>query len=149
MPAGQLYIKGAGSSAAWRDAYTTWGVSLNSAALSTLMTPPEVKAWVSNESELENGTRVVTGVVPKVNDRTVSLGLNMSAANEAAFLANYASFCEMLKGGVVNIKTSFQTGVVYKCLYVSCTQFAEYRLGLAKFILKLHEPNPADRTENA
>lgn len=147
MPTGQLYIKAGGSDAVWVDAYTMWGVSLNSAALSTLMTPPEIKAWVSNESELEDGTRVVTSVVPKVSDRTVSLGLNMSAETESEFLANYASFCDMLRLGNIRIKTSFQPGVVYKFLYVSCTQFAEYRLGLAKFILKLFEPNPSDRAE--
>lgn len=140
MPTGQLFING-------QDAYTTWGVSLNSSALSTLMTPPEVKAWVSNESELEDGARVVAGT-PKVADRTISLGVNMSAATEAAFLSRYSAFCTMLKGGTVNIRTSFQPTVMYRCLYVSCSSFAEYRLGIAKFVLKLYEPDPTDRAYN-
>ena len=141
-------MKGSAQNATWQDAYTTWGVSLNSSGLSELMTPPEVKAYVTNESVLENGTRVAT-VTPKIKDRTISLGLNMSAATEAAFLTNYAAFCSFLQGGQISIRTSFQSSVQYKCYYVSCTQFAEYRLGLAKFILKLYEPDPSDRSYSA
>ena len=141
MPSGQLYIYNGG---AWKDAYTTWGVSLDGTGLSALMAPAELKDYVKNESALEDGSRVVT-VTPKLRERELALGINLSASSQAQFLTRYAAFLSVLQSGPLKIKTSFQTGVVYNCLYVSCTSFAEYRLGLAKFILKLLEPNPANR----
>lgn len=140
MPHGQLIING-------QDAYDTWGLSMDSQGLSTLMTPPEVKEYVKNESALEDGTRVVT-VTPKVHEREFSVGIHIQAITESAFLERYASFCNVLKAGTLNISTSFQSGVIYKCKYISCTTFAEYRLGLGKFILKLYEPNPTDRSSS-
>lgn len=138
MPRGQLYING-------QDAYTTWGVSMDSSALSVLMTPAEKKDYIQNESALEHGSRVVS-VVPKLRAREIVLGIHISAPSESQFLARYAAFVNELNGGEVEIETAFQSGVVYHCLYVSCQSFSEYRLGLGKFILKLYEPNPTNRS---
>lgn len=44
---GQLYINDVDVS--------TYGVSMDSSALSTLMTPPSLKEWVSNECRDEDG----------------------------------------------------------------------------------------------
>ena len=42
----ELYING-------KDAYTTWGISMDSTSLSFLMTPSANKAYLENESRLD------------------------------------------------------------------------------------------------
>ena len=139
MPAGELYING-------YDAYTTWGVSLDMTGLSALMTPAPIKGFVQNESRLEHGKRVIA-TQPRKASRDITLTVNMTAATEGSFLTRYAAFCGVLQTGTLNIKTRYQAGVVYKCIYNSCQQFTELHRGIAKLVLKLTEPNPNDRTE--
>ena len=138
MPVGELYING-------YDAFSTWGISLSETALSTLMTPSPVKDRVTNESRLEHGKRVLNTNV-KTAYRDVTLEMHLTAQSKAEFLTRYASFCSILEQGALNIRTSYQQGVVYKMLYVSCSQFSEFNLRLAKFTLRLLEPNTKDRS---
>ena len=137
MPKGQLYINDTDVS--------TLGVSMDSSALSTLMTPPPIKDWVTNAVRDENGERYLKSRVPKVDKRTFSLTFNLLAETEAEFLTRYAELCKILQAGVLNIRTSFQPSVVYRCLFVSCSQFAEYRREMGSFTLSLVEPDPTDR----
>ncbi len=136
----KLYING-------KDAYKEWGITLvNSSSLSALMTPPSKKERTSNDSKLENGTRYITADV-KQQKREVSLALQFSAISEEAFLERYNSFCKLLaESETLNIYTSFDPDTLYKFLYESCSQFTQYNLGIAKFTLKLTEPDPTDRT---
>ena len=137
-----LYING-------KDAYKEWGVTLvNSSSLSALMTPPAVKDRISNESSLEHGTRYITDNTAKISKREISLALQFSAPSEDIFLVRYNSFCKELTEEWINIYTSFDTATLYKCLYQSCSQFTQYQRGIAKFTLKLVEPNPTDRTNS-
>lgn len=129
-----------------KDAYTTWHAFFDSTSLSALMTPPPLKDAISNESRIEDGKRVFhTG--RKVADRDITLVMQMSARNETEFFANYQSFCEELKKGRLVIWTKYQPNVYYKCDYMNCTQFTQFMRGIAKFSLRLNEPNPADRTK--
>ena len=166
MPAGQLYIQYNSSwssitnsnrynysngtftqsnSGTWVDMFKQWGISFDSKALSALMTPPPMKEWPENQSRLENGTRKITST-PRYDERTINLSMNMWATSENTFLSNYSNFCtNVLKNGVVNIMSSFQKGTVYRCVYVSCQNFGEYQRQLAKFSLRLVEPNPNNR----
>lgn len=139
MPAGQLYING-------YDAYTTWGVSLSDGAKAVLMQPVSLKERVSNASRLEHGKRYINTDL-KMDSREFTLEMHMTSSSWSDYLAKYAAWKEVLMGGALNITTSWQSGVVYKCLYVSCAQFAEYA-GLAKFALRLIEPNPNDRSDD-
>ena len=50
---GELFING-------KDAYTTWGISMDDTSLSALMTPAPNKDLVENKSRLEHGKRVIT-----------------------------------------------------------------------------------------
>lgn len=139
---GELTING-------KDAFDTWGISLEDGAISTLMTPAQVKDYVSNESRLEHGKRVVVDS-PKYDSRDITLEMHLIAKSKETFLENYANFCnDVLAKGVLHISTTYQTDVTYHCLYVSCTQFSQYQFGLAKFSLKLTEPNPANRTDTS
>lgn len=143
MPAGQLYIK---IGNVWKDAYTEWGISLDSTALSALLTPAPLKEMIENDVMTEHGVRVVRDN-RKTASRTVSMNFNISAPNQSSFLTRYANFCsQVLYDGKIDLKTSFQPNVIYHLDYQSCNQFAEYRLGVGKFSLRVVEPNPSNRT---
>lgn len=137
MPAGELKINGT-------DAYTEWGISFDQTALSTLMTPPSNKAYIETKSRLEHGKKVIVHN-PKMDERNVTLTFNLTAKNEEEFFDRYNRFCEVLKLGIIEIETQYQKDVVYRMVYDSCTQFSQLLRGIAKFSLKLIEPNPNER----
>ena len=134
---GELFING-------KDAYTTWGISMEDTALSALMTPAPMKEFIENTSRLEHGKRVVTAN-PRVDERNITLEIHLTARDKDTFFSRYLSFCEELATGVLNIRTKYQPDVMYKTIYQSCNQFSQFMQGIAKFSLKLCEPNPTDR----
>lgn len=137
MPKGELYING-------KDAYTEWGISMDSSALSALMTPAGMKERVENQSRMEHGKRVLN-TMPKIASRDVTVSFNLSASTETMFFSRYSAFCTELAGGSLHIRTKYQPTTVYRMLYVSCSQFTQFMRGIAKFTLKMEEPNPSDR----
>lgn len=134
---GELFINN-------KDAYTTWGISMDNTSLSTLMTPPPLKEFIENSSRFEHGKRVITSNAKK-DERNLTLQINLTAHNEQEFFSRYLSFCNELATGVLNIRTKYQPTVVYKTIYLSCSQFSQFMRGIGKFSLKLCEPNPSDR----
>ena len=132
---GELFING-------KDAYNTWGISMDDTALSALMTPAPSKAFIENKSRLEHGKRVITSS-PKKDERSLTLQINLTAATKEEFFARYESFCEELSTGVLEIKTKYQPTVIYRTIYSSCQQFSQFMQGIGKFVLKLNEPNPS------
>lgn len=140
MLKGQLLING-------KDAYTEYGIFMDDTALSTLMTPAPNKEFISNKYRSKDGKSVIRHN-PRLDEREITVSINMSAKTPDEFLANYGKFCEeVLATGQVTIHTSFQPTVWYRCVYLSCTQFSEFMRELAKFSLKLNEPDPTDRGE--
>lgn len=137
MLTGQLKINA-------KDAYTTWGISMDDTSLSALMTPPSVKSYIENNDRTEHGKRYVTTPL-YVDSRDITLQLNLTAKDEKQFFERYSLFCKELAKGILDIETSFQQGVVYHCLYQSCSQFSQFMRGIGKFSLKLTEPNPNTR----
>lgn len=130
------------------DAFVKWGVSLNQDGLSALMTPAPNKEYVSNNSRIDHGVLYADDPsMVKVDERQVNITFNLIASTEEQFFARYAAFCiEVLEPGVVNIRTSFQPTVLYRCKYQSCTQFSQFMRGIAHFSLRLTEPNPKNRS---
>ena len=136
---GDLFING-------YDAYNRWGVSLSDGAISTLMTPAPMKERLTNDVRVEHGSRT-SNRLPRKASRDVTLEIHLSARSRTDFFTKYDLFCsEVLATGQLNIVTKYQAGVTYRMLYVSCTQFTAIVNGLAKFSLKLTEPNPANRS---
>jgi len=138
MPAGELTING-------KDAYTTWGLSLEETGLSKLMTPAPHKEPVQNKNMAMNGTKIV-GAVNLKDVRTVSLPVHITAPNKSAFLIRYASFCAELDTGRLDISTKYEPGKVYHFIYEDCQQFSEFMLEMAKFTLSLTEPDPSNHS---
>lgn len=139
MMKGELTINGL-------DAWENWGIMLDGTSLSSLMTPASVKDYPTNKSRLENGTRYLVDGNVKTDERDISIKFQIVADTKEKFYKNYESFCEQLKTGRINISTKYQSGVVYKTLYRSCTQYQQYLGKVGKFTLRLTEPNPEDRT---
>ena len=132
-----------------RDARATWGVIPNTKLLAALLAPPSVKDPIQSESRLEHGTRTI---IPqnsvKLAKRDITLEVGLTAPSLTEFYTRYKSFIEELTSGWLRIETpKFLPGVIFNCRYVSCTQFTNYNGRIAKFILKLEEPNPNNRNE--
>lgn len=134
---GDLFING-------KDAYKEWGMFLDETSLSALMTPAPNKEFIGNKSRLLDGKSVVVNS-PKKDERNITLQLIFTAPSKDVFFARYNSFCDELDGGVLEIKTRHQPDVVYRTIYISCNQFSQFTYGIAKFALKLSEPNPKNR----
>ncbi|EJX09584.1 hypothetical protein EVA_02305 [gut metagenome] len=137
---GDLFING-------KDAYTEWGISLDPMSLSALMTPAPNKPLIESKSARMDGKQVIVGTAnpPKMDEREITLTLNLTARTETIFFANYEKFCTELSKGILDIRTRFQPQVTYHTIYLSCIQFTQFMRGLAKFSLKLNEPNPKNR----
>lgn len=135
---GELYINS-------KDAYSNWGISMTTSSLSALMAPPPNKEFIENKSRLEHGKRVIT-TNPKVDERNLSLELQLTAKTESEFFSRLSKFFQELETGVLNIRTKYQPTITYKTIYLSCGNFTQFMRGIAKFTLKLCEPNPKDRT---
>ena len=134
------------NSGSWVDAHKEWGVSIDSTGLSALMTPAPLKDMITNSVAIENGKRVIRGG-RKLDERVVTLGINMVARTREEFLLRYANFySNVLALGQIDIATKYQDGVVYHLDYLSCQSFGEYRQEMAKFVLRLTEANPGNRT---
>lgn len=133
----ELFINGT-------EAYGKWGVSLDESSLSELMTPPANKAFIENQSRLQHGKQVIVAN-PKLEARNLTLQVHLTAATEEQFLDRYNKFCKELATGKLDIQTKYQPDVMYRTVYVSCSQFSQFMRGIAKFSLKLTEPDPSDR----
>ena len=130
------------------NARAKWGIIPNTKLLAALLAPASAKDPIQSESRLEHGTRTIIppGSV-KLAKRDITLEVGMTAPNLTEFYNRYKSFIEELTSGWLRIATPrFLPGVVFNCRYVSCTQFTNYNGRSAKFILKLEEPNPSNRT---
>lgn len=130
------------------DARTKWGVIANTKLLAALLAPASAKDPIQSESRLEHGTRTIIpeGSV-KIAKRDITLEIGLSAPSLPVFYERYKSFIEELTSGWLRIASPrFLPGVIFNCRYVSCTQFTNYNGRAAKFILKLEEPNPNNRT---
>lgn len=130
-----------------QNARTKWGIVADTKLMGALLAPPAVKEPIQSECRLEHGTRTVIpeGSV-KFAKREVTLEVGMTAPDITSFYKRYTSFMEELTSGWLRIASPrYLPGVVFNCLYVSCTQFTNYNGRIAKFILKLEEPNPNNR----
>lgn len=113
------------------------------------MTPAPNKEFISNKYRSKDGKSVIKHN-PRLDEREITLPFNMTAKDTDTFMTNYARFCEeVLAKGELVIRTRFQPNVWYRCIYLSCTQFSQCIREMAKFSLKLNEPDPSDRGETS
>ena len=127
------------------DAYERYGINLEDGALSTLMTPAPMKEFIESKSRVRHGKNIITKA-PKYDAREITLPFHLIAKSKTEFFTKYQLFCdEVLSNGKFELKTKYQPNVVYRLVYLSCTQFRQFVRELAVFSLKVSEPDPTDR----
>ena len=99
MPKGELFINN-------KDAYDSWGISMDTSSLSALMTPSPNKEFIENKSRLEHGKRIITSN-PKIDERNLILTIHLTAKDEEEFFEKYNNFCKELATGILNIRTKY------------------------------------------
>lgn len=128
------------------DAFERYGINLEDGALSTLMTPPSMKEFIESKSRLQHGKKVITKL-PKYDAREITLPFHLIAKSKEEFFEKYRLFCnEVLSNGKFELSTRYEPGVVYRLVYLNCTQFSQYIREMAVFSLKVVEPDPTDRS---
>lgn len=135
---GEFYING-------KDAQKAWGVIVRETSLTALIEPEPLKDPVENKSATEHGKRIRTGDEPKVDERTVSLFIQVKAASRTDLIAKISSLKKELKKQKVELVTKYEPDTVYRCTYQSCKQTRSLFKTLATFNLQLNEPNPNNR----
>lgn len=128
-----------------KDAYATWGMRLADGAMNVLLQPAEAKDLITNESRILSGKQVVnrTNVL---KDRSFALPINVYASGYKQFYERIEAFVNELLSGTATMTVSYLPGVKYKVNYISFNPLSQLRGELGKIIVKLNEPNPADRS---
>lgn len=129
------------------DAFEKWGISFTDKSLSTLMEPEPLKNPVENKSTTRDGKQIRKEAQPKVDERDLTLAVQLYARNRTELFSRLKSFKTELKKRRIVIRTKYEPGVYYRCDYQSCTQYTSFHRGMATFSLKLNEPNPNNRSE--
>lgn len=138
MPYGGLKING-------YNAFSTWRLTLSDGALAALLTPAPNKERARNSSRLRHGVEIA-GSVERKDSRELSLPCHITAPNFATGLSCYSSFCNILAGGTVDIELpDLMPDKIFRCKYISCSNFTSFRNEIMQFTLKLEEPNPNNR----
>lgn len=135
------------------DSEELFGVFFAESSVTALMTPPPVKEYIQNKSALSHGKQVLTGggALPKADDRDIQLTFGLRARTLTQFITRYKTFCAELEKGALAMTVEIREGdtflkETYHLIYLSCAQYSEFNGRLAKFVLKLNEPNPKNRS---
>lgn len=126
------------------NARQNWGIILQDVSVSALLAPVPMKEPISNKSRLKHGKKVIYDNIPKRDERDISLQLTMYANSQVDLLRQFASFCGVLYTQRLEIQTPYSSDI-YRCTYISCSQYTSFHKGVAKFILRLNEPNTNNR----
>lgn len=127
-----------------KDAYTEFGVILPNSSVSALMNIPAMKSYITNTGALEDGTQVLStgSFVPKVAERDLTMVMYLSASSQTQFLSRLEALRSELLKGKIDIWVSQDPNHLHRCIYESSSQFTQFNGKLAKFTLKIKEPNP-------
>lgn len=121
------------------------GVMLGEGDINTLEAPLTAKEYLSNESRLEHGMRVVlTGF--KAMARTHTLTFTISGTDKATFLANKQRFFSALYEQYVTLEIPKYTDKTYHLVYTGkSVSYNEYlSRTFCSVTAQFEEPNPTD-----
>lgn len=127
----------------WVDAFERYGVSLESGAITKLMTPAPQKTPANNSSAGSHGVAYGGSTIGKKDERQFDVDIHICASSEADFLTKYALFCnEILDCGYFQLVTSWEPTKVYHLLYRYCDTLHQFFSGMGKYQLAVTEPHP-------
>lgn len=139
MAKGELYINGA-------DAWVSWGVRMGDGFLDEIDGFAPMKDYISNESRLENGKRVLTSVM-KVASRSVTLHFLICGDSEEDYRTKRKAFETELRKGAVAINAPKLGDDVYNLVYTGKSISYGLTTGrcTGEFSAKFDEPDPTNR----
>jgi hypothetical protein len=124
-----------------------YGVTLLDGGYAALLTPPDIKEWVTNDDPRKDGVEYITPSTIRVKERSVNLIFHIAGSTEAEFLSRLNSFVSLLQSGMVKFYFG-DLRQAYTLKYESCTSFDQFGLKMCKLAVKFTEPNPKDKTRD-
>lgn len=125
------------------DAQTQYGVVFPPSAINAIMTPASLKEFVINESRDEDGSRIIFHN-PRQAQRELTIEMHLHASSQQQLISRYKQLIRIFESGMFTIELERNPGDIYHFIYESCNSFSMGEK-LAKFALKLIEPNPTNR----
>lgn len=119
-----------------------WGATLLEGSYASLMTPSEVKDWVTNDNPSANGIEYIVPDTAYVKERNVTLIFHIAGSDKDDFLARYNRFVAVLQEGLLDVYIP-DLGRHYFLKYEACTSFDHFGLKMCKLAVRFLEPNPA------
>lgn len=110
----------------------------------SLLTPPQLKEWVTNIPVDGDGTEYIVPGTSYVQERSVSLIFGIKGETKEDFLYKYQQFIDELQSGIIKLDVP-DLGRLYYLKYEGCTTFDHYNLTACKIAVKFTEPNPKKR----
>lgn len=118
-----------------------FGATLLHGSYAELMTPADLKEWVSNEDVTKDGTDYLVPSTPLLAERNVSLHFGIKRDSESEFLTSYNIFVDMLQSGIIDLFVP-RLGRHYFLKFETCTSYDNFSLKACKIAVKFTEPNP-------
>lgn len=118
-----------------------YGVMMLAGSYNSLLTPPQLKEWVTNIPVDGDGTEYIVPETSYVQERSVSLIFGIKGETRADFLKKYMGFINVLQSGIIDLFVP-DLGRHYHLKYEGCTTFDHYNLTACKIAVKFTEPNP-------
>ncbi len=134
------------------DLNSTYGVRLLKGSYETLLSPPTLKDYITNDSRLQNGVQYArTGA--KVKQRELRLSIILEGDNTletkeeqiSSYYARYESFLAKLTSDTIICLKVMALNRIFKLVYSSCEKFEQFDYKASIFTLSLVEPDPSDR----
>lgn len=126
-------------------ALSEYGAIMLAGSYASLLTPPQLKEWVSNDDPRKNGTDYIVPDDIVVQERTVNLLFGISANTQSDFLSKYNAFVSLLQSGMIALYVP-DIGRYYHLRFESCTSFNNYSLKACRLAVRFIEPNPTKTT---
>lgn len=138
---GDLVING-------NDAFENWGVSMGDGFLDSIEAPLSMKDYISNESRIQNGKRVITDPsILHIASREVTLQFHIFGNTESEYRTNKKAFEKnVLYNGVVDIQIPGRGDEIYHLIYLGKQITIAQTLTECKLTVKFEEPDPTNRT---
>lgn len=129
-----------------KDALAEWGVRMGEGFLDTINGYAPLKEYITNNDRTQDGVQYAD-VIPKMNERSLTLNFTMQGSNAADFSAKSKAFREIMRAGNITIQVPADRPDVYHLKYTgkSCTFARNVERTFAKIGLAFIEPNPTNR----
>lgn len=125
---------------------TLIGVRMGKGFADALLEPRPLKEYITNESRLEDGVRVLQSI-PRFDKRSLTLEFQITGNTKATFAINKRAFLNILAGREVKLEVPEITTEVFHLLYTG--KSVSYSSGLSGLACKIKvgfdEPNPGNR----